>query len=152
MNIDDHEKEIDALVHRMVLEYIAKEFPMSTGENINANGAYLTQDMIRAGFHRFPQTVLAKVGPALWPQVKALQIAPDYPFKAALAAGIPFGEVWFVDVAGTQLGRIVNVHISVGPTAVGMVTQDDALDFVDDESNETKVKRQRDRRIKDALL
>lgn len=125
---------------------------MSTGENINANGAILSQDMIRAGFHRFPQTELAQVGPALWPQVKAMQIAPDYPFAVRETPGLPFGEVWFVDGNGVQLGRIVNVHVGVGPTAAGLVTQDDTLNFVDDEADQAKVQRQRDRRVKDALL
>jgi hypothetical protein len=125
---------------------------MSTG-NINANGAVLSQDMIRAGFFRFPQSEIAEVGAPLWPQIAPLQIAANYPFKAAQKPGVPFGEVWFVDKNGQLLGRIVNVGIHVGPTAVGgVVTQDDSLNFEDNEDQQGKVRRQVDRRIKDALL
>ena len=125
---------------------------MSQGENINANGAALSQNMIRAGFFRFPQTVAAWIGPALWTQVSTIQILKDYPFVALEKPGMPFGEVWFVDANGTQLGRIVNVHVAVGPTAVTVITSDDGINFVDDESDPQKVQRQRERRSKDALL
>ena len=55
---------------------------MSTGENINANGAPLTEDMVRAGFFRFPQSQVAWVATNVWPQIAAIQIAPGYPFRA----------------------------------------------------------------------
>jgi hypothetical protein len=125
---------------------------MSTGENINANGAPLTQDMVRKGFVRFPQTDIAWVNYRLWPQIAPLQIAHDYPFKAMLSTVVPNKEVWFVDKNGTLLGRLVNVLNTAVPPPTPLETQDDSLDFVDDESDQGKVKRQKDRRIKDRLL
>ena len=129
---------------------------MNVAENINANSALLSQDMIRKGFFRFPQSEIAEVGPALWPQVKEIQIAAGYPFKVVEVPGLPFGEVWFVNKTGTVLGRIVHVAIEVGPTAVtgNTVTQNDALNFEDDEyqGDQDKTKQQRDRRSKDGLL
>ena len=129
---------------------------MNPAENINANGAFLTHDMLRKGFFRFPQTEFAEVGPALWPQIAAIEIADGYPFKVLKMPGIHFGEVLFVNKFGTVLGRIVNVGIIVGPTAVSgdTVTQNDALDFDDDEYKGQKPKTvdQQHRRLKDGLL
>jgi hypothetical protein len=118
-------------------------------DNINANGAVLSQDMVRKGFHRFPQSEIALVAPDVWPQVAPLLIAVGYPFSAREDPMVPSGEVWLVNIAGLQLGRIVNVAVA---PPVAHVTQNDALDFVDDEGNQPKVKKQKDRREKDALL
>lgn len=85
---------------------------MSTGENINANGAPLTADMVRGGFHKFPQSILALVAPDVWPQILPLEIAAAYPFSAEESDVVPSGEVWFVDKTFAQLGRIVNVSIA----------------------------------------
>ena len=121
---------------------------MSTGENINANGALLSQDMVRMGFHRFPQTEIAEVSPPLWPQIQPLQIAEGYPFKAVENVTVPPGEVWFVDKNKNLLGRIINLAVTP-PVAV---TQDDSLEFTVEQENEKKTARQRDRREKDKLL
>jgi hypothetical protein len=123
---------------------------MSTGENINANGALLTEDMIRAGFFRFPQSVTAKVNPGLWMQIISIQLAPNYPFAAERDPQVPAGEVWFIGADGAQLGRIIN--LTGIPVVNPLQTQDDSVDFVDDEHNPQKIKKQKDRRIKDALL
>jgi hypothetical protein len=124
---------------------------VSTGENINANGAILSQEMVRMGFHRFPQSEIAMVAPDVWPQVAPILFATGYPFRAEQSALVPSGEVWFVDVGRMQLGRIVNV--AVAPPAVhAHVTQDDSLDSVDVESNDPKVQKQKKRRVKDKLL
>ncbi|MBA0089162.1 MAG: hypothetical protein HRJ53_29580 [Acidobacteria bacterium Pan2503] len=85
---------------------------MSTGENINANGVALTQEMVRMGFHKFPQSEIALVAPDVWPQVAPILFAAGYPFQAQQSALVPSGEVWFIDLAGSQLGRIVNVAVS----------------------------------------
>jgi hypothetical protein len=123
---------------------------MSEGENINANGAILSQEMVRMGFHRFPQSEIAMVAPDVWPQVAGILIAAGYPFAAHEDVNVPSGEVWFVNTKYQQLGRIVNVGVAPGPTA--HVTQDDKLDFVDVESDDPKVKKQKQRRVKDKLL
>jgi len=123
---------------------------MSTGENINANGAPLTEDMVRAGFFRFPQSQVAWVAANVWPQIAAIQIAPGYPFRAEEHTELPPGEVWFVGADGAQLGRIVNVAASAAPAP--MVSQDDSLDHVDEEEKPEKTKKQKDRRIKDSLI
>ena len=128
----------------------------NTAENINANQAFLTHDMIRNGFFRFPQSEFAEVGPALWPQIAEIQLAEGYPFKVLKMAGVPFGEVWFVNRPGTVLRRIVNVKIIVGPTAVtgNTLTQNDALDFQDQEyeGQQGKTTQQLQRRLKDGNL
>lgn len=91
---------------------------MSTGENINANGAKLTADMIRGGFHKFPQSDVVLVSPDVWPQIEPLQIASPYPFKAERDDTVPPGELWYIggpDPAGPEatelLGRIINIGI-----------------------------------------
>ena len=86
---------------------------MSGGENINANGMPLTADMVRGGFHRFPQTTFAEVSPDLWPQIAPLEIAEGYPFAAEENEIVPPGEVWFVDGNRNLLGRIINVSVGV---------------------------------------
>ena len=122
---------------------------MSGGENINANGALLTQDMVRMGFHRFPQSEIAQVGSELWPQIAPLWMAQGYPFQAVENPDVPPGEVWFEDRAKTLFGRIVNLKVDAAPVAV---TQNDAMNFIDEESKAEKVKKQRERRVKDKLL
>lgn len=89
---------------------------MSTGEVINANGAMLTADMVRAGFHKFPQSDVVLVGPDLWPQIAPLEIAAGYPFKADQDDTVPPGELWYIggpdpaDAEATELlGRIINI-------------------------------------------
>lgn len=89
---------------------------MSTGEVINANGAPLTADMIRGGFHKFPQSDVVLVGPDLWPLIAPLQIAEAYPFEADEDDTVPAGELWYIggpDPSGPEatelLGRIVNI-------------------------------------------
>lgn len=84
---------------------------MSTGENINANGMILSQDLIRQGFRLFPQVEQAWVNPAQWPQIAPLQISAGYPFTALESDVVPSGQVWFVG-KGELLGRIVNVASS----------------------------------------
>lgn len=82
--------------------------PMSTGENINANGAILTQGIVRQGFFQFPQTKLVWVSPADWPKIAPLQIAADYPFKAEMNDVVPKGELWYVGATDDLLGRVIN--------------------------------------------
>ena len=123
---------------------------MSTGENINANGAMLTEDMVRAGFFRFPQSVFAAVASDVYPQVAAIQIGYGYPFRVEESTLVPAGEVWFEGTDGRLLGRIVNVAASASPAP--MVSQDDSLDHVDEEEKPEKTKKQKDRRIKDSLI
>jgi hypothetical protein len=82
---------------------------MSTGENINANGMVLSSAIVRQGFLAFPQTIVAAVNPAQWPQIAPLQIVEGYPFKALKSDAVPSGQVWFIGTAGELLGRIVNV-------------------------------------------
>jgi hypothetical protein len=82
---------------------------MSTGENINANGAALNQSMIRVGFRQFPQTDNVQLNPAQWAQIAPIQIAQGYPFKAFESAMVPAGEIWFIGSTGELLGRIVNI-------------------------------------------
>jgi hypothetical protein len=121
---------------------------MSTGENINANGAVLSQAMIRAGFNRFPQSFVARVNARLYPQLVPYTILQPQIFQVLNDPAVPAHEVWFTGADGAVLGRIVNLSVGT-PTSV---TQDDSLDFDDNENDQAKVKRQRDRRIKDALL
>lgn len=97
---------------------------MSTGENINANGSVLTADMIRGGFHKFPQSDTVLVGPEIWPQIAPLQIAADYPFTANEDDTVPPGELWYIggpDPAGPEatelLGRIINIGMPTGSIA-----------------------------------
>lgn len=122
---------------------------MSTGEVINANGAILSQAMVRAGFHRFPQSVIAELNPELWAQVAPLEIASDYPFKARKSTVVPPGEVWFVDGNKNLLGRIINL---VRTDTKSVRTHDDDVDFIAEEENPAKTERQRERRLKDKLL
>jgi hypothetical protein len=82
---------------------------MSTGENINANGSVLSPDMIRGAFHRFPQSEMAWVNPAQWPEVAPILFMEGVPFRAGQNPVVPFGEVWFVGTTGDVLGRIVNL-------------------------------------------
>jgi hypothetical protein len=82
---------------------------MSTGENINANGSLLTTAIVRTGFRLFPQTTVAAVNPAQWPQIAPIQIVEGYPFKAFESEAVPSGQVWFIGTAGELLGRIINV-------------------------------------------
>ena len=150
---EELERKIDALLARLAERGMAawlKDATMSTGENINANGALLSEDMVRAGFFRFPQSQVAWVAANVWPQVAAIQIAPDYPFRAEEHTELPPGEVWFIGADGAQLGRIVNVAASAAPAP--MVSQDDSLDHLDEEEKPEKTKKQKDRRIKDSLI
>lgn len=82
---------------------------MSTGENINANGAVLTVNMIRGGFQKFPQTVMVYVSPDVWPQIAPIEIAAGYPFAAMEQANVPAGELWYVGTNQQLLGRIINI-------------------------------------------
>jgi len=122
---------------------------MSQGENLNANGAILSQEIVRMGFHRFPQSEIAQVGSELWPQIAPLLMAQGYPFQAVENPDIPPGEVWFEDRAKTLLGRIINLKVDAAPL---VITQNDAMNFIDEETKPDKVKKQRERRVKDKLL
>lgn len=122
---------------------------MSTGENINANKATLSQGMIHAGLKKFPQTITAQVSVTAWPAIKDIQFSLN-PYHAGINPAVPPTEVWFVGTGGVLLGRIVN--LAHPPGGGPLITQDDSLDFVDDEADQPKVFRQRDRRVKDALL
>jgi hypothetical protein len=82
---------------------------MSTGENINANGAGLTQGMVRMGFQKFPQSETVWVNPKQWPLIAPIEIAEGYPFKAVESEAVPSGQVWYVGSNGEILGRIVNL-------------------------------------------
>jgi hypothetical protein len=82
---------------------------MSTGENINANGAGLNQSMIRVGFTQFPQTQSVQLNPAQWNQIAPILIAEGYPFKAFESADVPAGQMWFRGATGELLGRIINI-------------------------------------------
>lgn len=91
---------------------------MSTGEVINANGAVLTADMIRQGFHKFPQSDVVLVSPNVWPQIAPIQIAAAYPFTAEEDDVVPPNELWYIggpDPAGPEatelLGRIINIGL-----------------------------------------
>jgi hypothetical protein len=120
-------------------------------DNINAGSAMLSQEIVRMGFHRFPQSEIALVNPALWPQIAPLLFAAGYPFRAMQSAHVPPGEVWFVDISQNLLGRIVGVAIAPGGVKA-RVTQDDSLDFIDNEADQAKVGKQEKRRKKDSLL
>jgi len=119
-------------------------------DDINANAAILSQEIVRKGFHRFPQSGIALVNPALWPQIAPLLFGAGYPFRAMQSTHVPPGEVWFVDISQNLLGRIVGLAISSGTKA--HVTQDDSLDFIDNEADQAKVGKQEKRRKKDSLL
>ena len=121
---------------------------MSTGENINANGSILTQAMIRAGFNRFPQSFVARVNARLFPQLTPVTVLQPKIFQVVSDATVPQHEVWFVGASGALVGRIVNLAVGQ-PT---QVTQDDTLDFEDNENQPQKVRRQRQRRVSDSLL
>jgi len=123
---------------------------MSTGENINTNGAALTQSMIHAGLTRFPQSITAQVNARQWPVIKDIRF-PIHPFSVEMNAQVPATEVWFVGTGGVLLGRIVNLQ-PPGAVPVAQITQDDSLDFIDEEADPRKVQRQRERRVKDSLL
>lgn len=83
---------------------------MSTGENINANGAPLTADMIRQGFFKFPQTSQVIVSHSVWPQIAPIEIAIGYPFRAVEGDNsVPAGELWYMDGQFNLLGRIINI-------------------------------------------
>jgi len=73
------------------------------------------------------------------------------PLVVYVDANVPVTEVWYQDSTNNLLGRIVNLGAPIAPP-VAHVTQNDALDFKDDEGNQPKVKKQKDRREKDALL
>lgn len=105
--------------------------------------------MIHAGLKKFPQTITAQVSAIWWPAIKDMHF-PLNPYNAEIDSRVPATEVWFVGTGGVLLGRIVNLAIggAVGPH----VTQDDTVDFMDDETDQAKLLRQRDRRVKDALL
>ncbi|MBA0088352.1 MAG: hypothetical protein HRJ53_25485 [Acidobacteria bacterium Pan2503] len=85
---------------------------MSTGENLNANGAVLTEDMVRKGFFRFPQSVEAHLPSAQYAHVGNIQMGFAYPFTVIESDAVPFDEVWYVDDHKALVGRIVNVALS----------------------------------------
>ncbi|HEX8800426.1 MAG TPA: hypothetical protein VF772_17540 [Terriglobales bacterium] len=82
---------------------------MSTGENINANGAKLTADMVRGGFQKFPQSTVVQINPANFAEIEPIQIMSVYPFTVVTDQATPIGELWYIDVnTGALLGRIIN--------------------------------------------
>jgi len=117
--------------------------------NVNANHATLTESMIHAGLSRFPQSMIAQVNARQWPVIQGI-LFPLNPFKVEMNSAVPVTEVWFVGTGGVLLGRIVNL-LPPGQ-AVPQVTQDDSLDFIDEETDPQRIQRQRERRVKDALL
>jgi hypothetical protein len=99
------------------------------GENINANGTLLTEEMVRKGFFRFPHSVEAHIASPLYAKVAGMQLPFAYPFTVVENNHVPYSEVWYLDEYKKLVGRIVNVAQS-------------APAIVDD----------KERRIKDALL
>jgi len=99
------------------------------GENINANGTLLTEEMVRKGFFRFPHSVEAHIASPLYAKVAGIQISFAYPFTVVENNHVPYSEVWYLDEYKKLVGRIVNVAQSA-PAVVD----------------------EKERRIKDALL
>jgi len=139
--------ERDRRIGRMIRENVGKRM---SEDNINENGAVLSADMTRKGFHRFPQSDRIRISKTLYDQIARVPWLSG-PLVVYVDANVPVTEVWYQDSTNNLLGRIVNLGAPIAPP-VAHVTQNDALDFKDDEGNQPKVKKQKDRREKDALL
>lgn len=81
---------------------------MSTGENLNANGAIMTAEMIRGGIHRFPESLMVHINQAAFDALSPIEHSLDDFFMIVVDNEVPPGEIWFKGRLGHILGRIVH--------------------------------------------